>query len=110
MQRQEVFVKFPAQRGELVAAGGHEFNQARLRRSESRACNTVGEASSQAVRRARDVSGWSRNSHRMRRLQRRPNRSSSAMIGRPDVEPRTLRFFMAEVCFGTESFLALCYR
>jgi len=23
------------------------------------------------------------------------------MIGRPDVEPRTLRFFMAEVCFGT---------
>jgi hypothetical protein len=37
----------------------------------------------------------------MRKAQRRPNRSSSAMIGRPVFEPRTLFFFVAESFFGT---------
>ena len=71
----------------------------------------VGEASSQAVRSAREVSERSsRSSQTIRRLQRRPSRSSSAMIGRPDAEPRTVRFFMAEPCFGIGGSLAVRYR
>ena len=32
------------------------------------------------------------------------------MIGRPDAEPRTVRFFMAEPCFGIGGSLAGRYR
>jgi len=32
------------------------------------------------------------------------------MIGRPDFDPRTARFFMAAGCFDTEGSLAACYR
>jgi alkylhydroperoxidase family enzyme len=39
---------------------------------------TVGDASPQAARSAREVNASSRNSHRIRKLQRRPSRSSSA--------------------------------
>jgi hypothetical protein len=31
------------------------------------------------------------------------------MIGRPDLEPRTVRFFIAEACFGIEASLAARY-
>ena len=62
------------------------------RSSDNLVCITVGEASSQAVRSARDVSDPSRNSHMIRNTQRRPSRSSSAMIGRPVREPRTAGF------------------
>src|ERR1700730_15563567 len=74
------------------------------RNSVSRACSTVGEASSQAARSARDVKGRSRRAQTIRKLQRRPNRSSNAMIGRADLEPRTARFFMAGGWFGTGGF------
>jgi hypothetical protein len=51
----------------------------------------------------RNWSGPSRSSQITRSAQRRPSRSSSAMIGRPVREPRTLRFFMAEAGFGMEA-------
>src|ERR1700730_287103 len=70
------------------------------RNSVNRACSTVGEASSQAARSAREGQGRARSSQTIRKLQRRLHRSSNAMIGRADLEPRTARFFMAGACFG----------
>src|SRR5258708_23893853 len=72
------------------------------RSSDSRACSTVGEISSQALRRARDVSVCVRNSQSIRKVQRRPNRSSSTMIGRPVREPRTAAFFTPDTRFGID--------
>ena len=46
-----------------------------------------------------------RSSHRIRKVQRRPSRSSRVMIGRPDFEPRTLCFFMADIGFGVRASL-----
>jgi hypothetical protein len=36
----------------------------------------------------------------IRKLQRRPNKSSSDMIGLPERDPRTFRVFTAAACFG----------
>ena len=56
------------------------------------------------ARKAREVKGCSRSSHRIRKLQRRPRRSSRAMTGRPEREPRTRRVVVtAEACFGIEA-------
>src|SRR5437762_1325340 len=78
--------------------------------ADSRACITVGEASSQAVRSAREVSGPWRSSQTMRSVQRRPSRSSRAMTGRPVLEPRTAVFLTTAAGFDIESPLACCYR
>jgi hypothetical protein len=60
------------------------------RSSASRAFNTVGDTPSIASRNARNVSGLSLNSHKIRSAHRRPNKSSKAMIGRPEFEPLTV--------------------
>src|SRR5258708_5807261 len=65
----------------------------------------VGEASSQAVRSAREVSETSRSSQMIRKVQRRPSRSSSAMIGRPEREPRTAGFFGIAAGFAIKALL-----
>jgi hypothetical protein len=59
------------------------------RNSSRRFCITVGDASWQAVLSSRLVMGPSRSSHTIRKVHRRPIKSSRAMIGRPVRDPLT---------------------
>ena len=109
VQRQECAVNsLPSPSGD--SRSGHQFDETRLAQFRQPRLQHGRRGSSQAARNAREVSALSRSSQTIRRVQRRPSRSSSAMIGRPDVEPRTARFFMAEICFGINGSLAFRYR
>ena len=59
------------------------------RNSSRRFCITVGDASWQAVLSSRLVMGPCRSSHIIRKVHRRPIKSSRAMIGRPVRDPLT---------------------
>src|SRR3954447_6510266 len=116
MQGLEAFHQLLAQWRQAIAVAGQEFDEAGLAQLRKPGRIAVGEASSQAVRSAREVSGPSRSSQTMRSVQRRPRRSSRAMTGRPVLEPRTAVFLVSAAGFDIEALLhtatdnvACCY-
>ena len=101
-------MQFAAHFREAVAAS-QQFDKTRLPQIGQPRLQHRGEASSQASRSAREVSAPSRSSHNIRNVQRRPSKSSSTMIGRPVLEPRTARFAFT-TCFAIKIPLADRYR
>ena len=96
VERQEPTQQLHALRREPVALGA-VLHEARLAQLLEAQVEHAGVGRGCLLQGAEGEVLASRSSHRMRRVMRRPNRSSRAMIGRPVDEPRTRRPGLGEV-------------